>query len=560
MSRGSGDSRDFDAVIVGSGPGGSTAAEVLTAAGWSVLICEKGRNHLVDLADPSRLAGDYSNDELKFMARWFLGPDPLLEPRTFRLSEAHGERQHVGEVNNIPSTVGGGGVHADAKTVRFRSVDFAMRSEYGPVDGAAVEDWPVRYDELEPFYAEAERLIGVQGQAGANPFESWRSGDFPMPPGAPMYGAVLSCAAAERLGYHPYAAPTGVNSVPYDGRPACNNCGHCAFYGCPIHAKGDPVAPLQKALLSGRAELWPETFVTRIVLANGRAEGVEVVGPDGSARQVGARRTVVLAAGAIESPRLVLLSGYEHPLVGRHLMMHFQTLTFATFPFSLHAHRGRAVTHLHDDHLVPDAESLAAAKAAGLPYFRGGMVEHGGPGQPVREATIYPWGARHKALMRSSPMRERMWGFTMQGEDLPQATNRVDLDPVVRDVRGFPVARVTMQPHRYEQAASAHYGPRLQAILQEMGAERVNSTTSPAMGVPFGGYVSPIPNSKHVMGTLRMGTDPGTSVIDEWGRFHEVPNLVVADSSGFVTSAGYGPTLTLVALSIRNCRALASAG
>src|SRR5271167_1907935 len=111
-------SRDFDAIIVGSGPGGSTAADVLTAAGWSVLILERGRNHLIDLSDPTRLGTDFSNDEIKFMMRHFLGPDPLVEPRTFRQDDADGDRLHVGEVNSVPATVGGGGVHADGKLPR----------------------------------------------------------------------------------------------------------------------------------------------------------------------------------------------------------------------------------------------------------------------------------------------------------------------------------------------------------------------------------------------------------------------------------------------------------
>ncbi len=231
-----------DAVIVGSGPGGSAVADVLTRAGWSVVIIEKGRNHLLDPDDLTKPAADYSNDELKFIYRHFLGPDPLIEPRTFRRGEDEGDHVYVGEVNSIPTTVGGGGTHADGKVPRFREEDFTLLSTHGPIEGAEVADWPLSYDDLEPFYAEAERSIGVAGTAGANPFAAWRSGPYPMPSGAPMYGAVRSSAAAEALGLHPYAAPTAANSVPYDGRPACNNCGFCAFFGCPIHAKGDPVA------------------------------------------------------------------------------------------------------------------------------------------------------------------------------------------------------------------------------------------------------------------------------------------------------------------------------
>ncbi len=543
-----------DAVIVGSGPGGSTVADVLTAAGWTVTIVEKGRNHLLDPADPSVLASDYSNDEIKFLSRHFLGPDPLIEPRTFRTGEDDGDHLHVGEVNSIPSTVGGGGTHADGKVPRFMPGDFRLHSELGPQPDAAVADWPFDYDELEPFYAEVERLIGVAGTEGSNPFAGPRSGPFPMPSGAPMYGALRSTEAAERLGYHPYPAPTAANSVPYDGRPACNNCGFCAFFGCPIHAKGDPVAMLRRALTSGRAELLAETFVSRILTDGRRATGVEVVGPDGGRRTIGARH-VVLAAGAIETPRLLLLSEIEHPLIGRHLMVHFQTIGVGIFPYRTYAERGRAVTHVHDDMIVGDDATRAAAKEAGLPWLRGGMVEHSGPALPIMEAKHLPWGKKHPRLMGDSPMRRNLWAFTAQGEDLPYATNRVDLDPTIRDVRGVPVARITYRPGRHELVSSDHFGPRLTAILDEMGATWTMVATSPGTGTA-GFTPRSVPESRHVMGTVRMGADPATSVVDPFARVHQLDNVVVADSSVFVTSSGYGPTLTLAALAARTARHL----
>lgn len=555
-------SRDFDVIVVGSGPGGSTAADVLSAAGKSVVVFERGRNRLIDVEHPDHLLGDFSNDEIKFAGRHFLGPDPWLEPRTFRTGEEDGDHFHVGEVNNLPATVGGGGVHADGKLPRFRVDDFRVLSELGPVDGATVVDWPIGYDDLEPSYAEAERLVGVAGEAGANPFEPWRSGPYPMPPGAPMYCAVLTTAAAERLGYHPYPAPTGCNSVPYDGRPACNNCGFCGYFGCPIHAKGDPVASLRRALLTGRVELRPDAFVSRLLVAGDRATGVEWIDSEGE-RHVETADAVVLAAGAVETPRLLLLSGFEHPAIGRNLMFHFQTLTFGQMPMRVHAHKGRAVTHAHDDHIIVTGEVRRAARDAGLPWFKGGLVEHGGAAHPLMEAKFYPWGPDHKRLMRESPMRDHMVGFTMQGEDLPQWTNRVDLDPSVRDVHGLPVARVTYRPHRHELVASAHYAPKLEEILLEAGAHWARTITSPDVASGPGartgarGKLGPVPGSRHVVGTTRMGTDPATSVCDEWGRLHDVPNVVVCDSSPFPTGAGYGPTLTLVALSIRNARALA---
>ena len=234
----------------------------------------------------------------------------------------------------------------------------------------------------------------MAGREGANPFAAWRSGPYPMPPGAPMYGAVLSSAAAEKVGLHPYEAPTAANSIAYDGRPACNNCGFCAFFGCPIHAKGDPVALLTKAMATGRAELMAETYVSRIV----------TTGPAGHRRRVHragrATRTPwtpswsIVAGGAIETPRLLLLSGLEHPALGRHLMVHFQTIVVGHFPhLRLHPHKGRAVTHVHDDAMVQD-DALAGG-GAGRGPARGSAAAWSSTaagGLPIMEARHSPWG------------------------------------------------------------------------------------------------------------------------------------------------------------------------
>jgi choline dehydrogenase-like flavoprotein len=149
-----------------------------------------------------------------------------------------------------------------------------------------------------------------------------------------------------------------------------------------------------------------------------------------------------------------------------------------------------------------------------------------------------------------------MVAFTMQGEDLPQATNRVDLDPSVRDVWGFPAGRVTYRPHLHDVACSHHWAPRLEQVLSEAGAQGTSWVTSP--GTPGSRAPDLEPMSKHWMGTARMGSDPATSVCDPWQRLWDVDNVVITDSSVFPTSTGYGPTLTLVALAIRASRALAA--
>ena len=277
---------------------------------------------------------------------------------------------------------------------------------------------------------------------------------------------------------------------------------------------------------------------------------------------------MILAAGAFETPRLMLGQtgapegglGNSSGLVGRNLMFHFQTLTVAAFPFRLHTMRGRCVTAAHDDSIVGDEAQQAAARAAGLPWIRGGLTEHGGGNQPVSEAKLYGSGRHHGAAMRDSSLRDRLWVFTVQGEDLAQPTNRIDLDPTVRDAWGLPAGRVTYRPHRHELVLSDHVAPAHEAIMRDAGAEWVHTTTSPPVDGPDqrSGRMADhsTPASYHIMGTCRMGTDAATSVVDPEGHLWDVDNVLVADSSVFPTSAGYNPTLTLVSVAHRFARQL----
>jgi len=210
-----------------------------------------------------------------------------------------------------------------------------------------------------------------------------------------------------------------------------------------------------------------------------------------------------------------------------------------------------------DDPMIPDTAASDAAKQSGLPYFRGGIVEHGGAGQPIMEAIHLPPGELHSQLMMESTTRDCMAVFTMQGEDLPQATNRVDFDPHLRDVWGFPAGRVTYSPHRHEVACADHWAPRLEEVMRDAGAHTAFWVTSPPRPGSEFEAVNPTPISRHVMGTARMGDDPRASVFDRWQRLHDVDNVLCTDSSVFPTSTGYGPTLTIVALALRACRALA---
>jgi choline dehydrogenase-like flavoprotein len=150
--------------------------------------------------------------------------------------------------------------------------------------------------------------------------------------------------------------------------------------------------------------------------------------------------------------------------------------------------------------------------------------------------------------MRDSSLRDRLWVFTLQGEDLAQPTNTIDLDPTVTDAFGLPAGRVTYRPHRHELVLSRHVAPLHETILRDAGAEWVITTTSPPKHDPTDPGPVPTPASYHIMGTCRMGTDAATSVVDPHGHLWDVENVMVADSSVFPTSAGYNPTLTLVSV------------
>jgi gluconate 2-dehydrogenase alpha chain len=563
------------AVVIGSGPGGSTAAMVLAEAGFDVVIFEKGRNYFGDLRSPTP-STPFSNDELKASYRYFEEPDyDELEPRTYRRSPSATEPDYVGNVNHLPMTVGGGTVHWDAKTPRFWTIDFSKRSLLGPFPGADVIDWPFTYADIAPFYDDVEELIGVAGDITKLPKDvtlkyAPRTKPLPMPFGPPQYSSLLEAAGATAVGLHPFPVPMAINSVPYDGRPACNNCGFCSHYGCPIHARVGGLAPLRRALLAG-AELRPEAFVARILRNGSKATGVRWVDSAGTEHTEKAD-LIVVAANAIESARLALLSELPDPngVVGKYLMMHWFTAGFAVFLRErIHAWRGRSTTHAADDFADPEFPGAREfAQANGLPYIRAGVLELGGTQDPIAEAKTYqgllpvlqpekPFGAAFKQLMRASLLRDRLAGVEMIGEDLPYRTNAVDLDPKVKDYRGLPVARVTFAPGQHELMTQSFYIPLLTALLKASGADgaaAVPETSSDMFPIAAGN----VPGGAHIMGGLRMSSDPKLGATDGWGRIHTMDNVVVADGSVFSSAGGHNPTLTIMATALRNMRHWAS--
>jgi choline dehydrogenase-like flavoprotein len=568
-------------IVVGSGAGGSVAAWALRKGGHPVLILEKGRNLLPGLGTRAGIGSLFGNDEVK-SGRAFEGQDEILEPRTGRSQDeaAQGvDRSFVGDINDLPTVVGGGTIHWDAKTPRFWRQDFKGLSLYGPVPDANVADWPLSYDELAPFYDEVEERLGVQGDLRRMPASTLaqapRDHQFPNPPNPPMYAGKLLAEGAASLGYTAYPFPMAVNSVAgHRGRARCNSCGFCSGFGCPINARGGAaVSFLHDALLAG-AELRPRSFVYRVdVTPDGkRARGVSYLDAAG-ARHTERADIVILAGSAIETARLLLMSttpAHPHGLangsdqVGRNLMFHFFTLGIAFFADDLHAWRGPNTTFTIDDFVGP--YTGPEAKSAGLPYIKGGICETGGTLLLLQEAQLYAafpntWGKAHKDLMRNSPFRAHLAGMSMVGEDMPQEANRVDLDPQIRDVYGFPVPRITRSQHKFELTASAYYGPKLAAICQAapgaLSGQTIPVGTIAGLGGPIGSAAAGPASTAHVMGTARMGGDPRRSVVDAFGRAHEVENLFLGDGSVFVSAGGFNPSVTIMALSLRMARHIA---
>ncbi len=562
-------------VIVGSGAGGSVAAWALRRAGHPVLILEKGRNVLPGLGRPGKVGSLFGNDEVK-EGRFFEDQDPILEPRTHR-SQADARRgvrhSFVGDVNDLPTVVGGGTIHWDAKVPRFWCQHFTPRSLHGPVHGADVVDWPLTYDELSPFYDEVEARLGVQGDIHRMPAATLRQAprrhQFTLAPNPPMYGGSLLADGAAKLGYHAYPFPMAVNSREHLGRARCNSCGFCSGFGCPINARGSAALSfLHGALLDG-AELRTRCFVYRVDVSRDgrRARGVSYL--DGQGRRHTVRAdVVVLAPSAIETARLLLMSrSAHHPgglgngsgLVGRNLMFHNFSLGVGLFTENIHSWRGPSTTFTIDDFVGP--VKGGPARAAGLPYLKGGICEVGGSVMLLQEAQLYAsnlpnaHGVGLKSLLRDLALRDHISGIQLCGEDLPQHANRVDLDPRIRDFRGFPVPRITYSSHKHELAASRYFAPKLAAICRAApGFDAASSGIVDGLqgqaGANLGGPIA----TAHIMGTARMGHDPKHSVVNGHGRLHALDNVYVGDASVFASSGGFNPTLTLMALALRMAR------
>jgi gluconate 2-dehydrogenase alpha chain len=559
------------AIVVGSGAGGSVVAMVLAEAGWNVVIFEKGPNYYTNFDGQGPFGTVFSNDELK-STRYFEQPDPLAFPRTFRPTASQSAaKTHVGKVNNLSNQVGGTFPHSDQKFTRLWDIDFKGLSLLGPVPGADMADWPFEYSEIAPYYDELQNLLGVQGDVGSIPAfvqkHQPQQEPFPMPPGPQQRSSMVLAQGAKRIGLHPFYFPMTINSVEYNGSPACNNCGYCSGYGCPISAKPSNLTLLRRALQTGRVDLRAETTVTKVDYTGRRATGVSYLDPQGRAGGESAD-VVVLSCSAVLTPHLALLSELPDPYerIGKRIMFQNFYDAFAIFTGErVHPNRGRATTQCMFDFNDPNFPGARVfAKLAGLPYIRAGLCELGGSQFPIAEGQFYQqilgflpgiqfFGRSFKELMRASILGDRLAGTQCFGTDMPYLTNNVTLDPQIKDFNGQPAPRITYQTGKFEQISQDFFLPLLSSLCAASGAQLyaavpehlVNTLTGP--GVPTG---------KHTMGGMQIGTDPKKSVVDADGRMHQMDNVYVADGSVFATSSGSNPTQTIIAVALRTARGL----
>ncbi len=534
---------EVDFVVIGSGAAGGILAKELSTAGFSTVVLEQGKY---------RKAAEFTHDEIKnFLNGELLGKGPRESGMTFRADESQEAKAGQRDPAMYARTVGGSSVVFSAHFWRMRPVDFNERSLLGAIEGTNFVDWPIAYDELEPYYSKVEWDMGVSGAPGHS--DPPRSRPFPMPPLTINSSGAIMAKGAKALGLHADVQAHAILSQVHNGRAPCTNCGFCSFYGCEIGAKSSSLAamiPLAEA--SGHCEIRPESTVFRIVKnAAGRVTEVLYYDKDGN-EQGQKARAVVLSANGAESPRLLLdsdnlanSSGY----VGRNLMFNSHASVEGVFEHQLNEYKGVQATRVVMDFY--DSDPARGFYGGGGIDARGGLfltpLMYALAASPPAEKN---WGAAYKDLIAHSFSRQM--GMFVSATSLPMDRNNITLSPNKTDKWGRPSIVVTYKDHPDDIANASFLQGRAQELLDAGGAARTWST--PAGPSDFG---------VHLLGTCRMGDDPSTSVIDRNHRAHDVPNLFICDGSSLVTSTRGQPTMTIMALAFRaadRIKAAASAG
>jgi choline dehydrogenase-like flavoprotein len=527
-----------NAVVVGAGAAGGIVAKELSTAGLSVVLLERGKWYT---------SNDCRKDDLRNQRTTVLGnafgPEDEGNPRV--LADADGVPHIVlpseGGYQNNAACVGGGTLSYGAMAWRYLPQDFRMRSTYGAPAGSSLEDWPISYDDLEPYYEKAEYEIGISGDDSGTPFHGPRRRPLPMPPLPPNREFQILEPAAKRLGLHPFPIPMARNSVPYNGRGPCMRCRWCVGFACEVDAKnGSQNTVIPVALATGNCELRTECMAREILTDDrGRARGVAYCDADGRLQEQPSD-IVVVSACAIESARLLLNSksrlfpdglGNRHDQVGRNLQGHHYTGATGFFDFDTY------------DDVGPGASIAVSDYNHGTPGLcGGGMLANEFIRLPIQMVDRMPggtprWGLAHKQAMRRFFKRNIVvMGPTQQ---IPMADARVTLDPAVRDKWGMPVARISGNVHPQTYEIGLVQAQRAEAWLKEAEA----ASTVISAGVP-----TTVSAGQHQAGTCRMGNDPQGSVVNRNCQLHDVDNVFVIDSSVHVTNGGFNPALTIMAI------------
>ena len=528
-------STHVNAIVVGAGAGGGIVAKELATAGLSVVLFERGRWQSFD---------DHDHDELISQRVTVLGnafgPDDEGHPRRVKLGDTwRTVLPSEGAYGNNAACVGGGTLSYGAMAWRFSAQDFRMRSLYGTPNGSTLDDWPITYDDLEPFYEKAEYEIGVAGEA-SNPFAAPRRKPYPMPPFPYNTEGRLLEASARRLGFHPFPIPMLRNSVPYGGRAACIHCRYCVGFACEVQAKcGTQNTVIPTAMATGNCVVRTQATVNQVLTDDkGRATGVSYFDNEGRFATQTAD-LVVVSAAATESARLLLNSksklfptglGNRSGWVGRNLQGHAYCGAWGLFEDEVYDDVGAGATIAMCDfnHGTPGLRGggMLANEFIRLPYLFSRNRPDGEPG----------WGRAHKDIQRT--YFKRSISVIGPVQEMPVFDCRVELDPVLKDRWGIPVARISGARHPHDLEIARFMASKAEAWLKETGATRT-FLRLPGTGVSGG---------QHQAGTCRMGNDPKTSVVNRQCRVHDVDNLFVIDGSVHVTNGGYNPVLTIMAI------------
>ncbi len=535
-----------NAVVVGAGAAGGIVAKELATAGLSVVLLERGKWYT---------ANDGRKDDLRNQRTTVLGnafgPEDEGHPRVWIDSRgaAHTVLPSEGNYQNDAACVGGGTLSYGAMAWRYMPQDFKMRSTYGAPPGSSLQDWPISYDDLEPFYEKAEYEIGVSGDYSGDPFHGSRRRPLPMPPLPINREFEILEPAARRLGLHPFHIPMARNSMPYNGRGPCMRCRWCVGFVCETDAKnGSQNTVIPVALNTGNCELRTECTAREVLMdERGRARGVAYFDAQGRLQEQ-LSDIVVVSGCATESARLLLNSksrlfplglGNRHDQVGRNLQGHHYTGAVGYFDFDTY------------DDIGPGASIAISDYNHGTPGLcGGGLLANEFIRLPIHMIDRLPqntprWGLGHKQGMRDWHKHSIVvMGPTQQ---IPTAEARVTLDPTVRDKWGMPVVRISgnVHPHTFEigEVQAKH----AEAWLKEAGAvSTVLMARKPEI----------VSAGQHQAGTCRMGDDPQNSVVNRYCQIHDVDNVFVIDSSVHVTNGGFNPALTIMAVAYYASNAL----